>query len=289
MTKTRSQKANKPKSTKTLNASEVKSSKASAMPVSAETQPIEETAYEQLLRKVNDKKRKLQSEVDTLADQGNAGTGKTKKKAKMDRMPLALSSKEVAIAQIQEDDTIMEIEVTKTQQEEFPSQSEDNEDWESEIEDREMTEDLNNNASMAVDAQGHLSAERSIDAQLVMFEPQPTCSTATVEQGTPSSNSKLKQSLVRLQSFMVKKGLMTEDELQEFMVSGEQQQPRTPAVNAEVAVKMSKGKSDLHHTPKNNAEVVLICHNSPSEVTVYQRAVPSVVADKVGEFLQQAR
>ena len=164
MTKTRSQKATKPKTTKTSDASKVKNLKASDMANNVDSQPREETAYERLLKKVNDKKRKLQSEVDSLNDQVNSSAAKTKKKAKTDRTVVAQTSKEVAAAQIQEDDTVMEIEVTKTQQDEFPSQSEDNDDSESEIEDGEMTEDLNNNASMAVDAQGHLGAERSFAA-----------------------------------------------------------------------------------------------------------------------------
>ena len=120
-----------------------------------------------------------------------------------------------------------------------------------------------------------------------MFESQPTCSMAAAEQDVPVSNSNLEQSLVHLQSFMVKKGLMTEDELQEFMVSEEQ--PKNPATLSGGTEKSSKGKKDLQHTPKSHADVALNCHNSPSKVTVYQRAVPSVVADKVGQFLQQVR
>ena len=162
MTKTRSKKATKPKATKTSDVSKVKNSKASDMANNVDSQPREETAYERLLKKVNDKKRKLQSEVDSLNDQVNSSAAKTKKKAKTDRTVVAQTRKEVAAAQIQGDDTVMETEVTKTQQDEFPSQSEDNDDSESEIEDGEMTEDLNNNASMAVDAQGHLGAERSL-------------------------------------------------------------------------------------------------------------------------------
>ena len=100
-----------------------------------------------------------------------------------------------------------------------------------------------------------------------MFEPQPTCSTATVEQDVPVSNSNLEQSLVRLQSFMIKKGLMTEDELQEFMVSEEQ--PKNPATLSGSTEKSSKGKKDLQHTPKSHTEVALNCNNSLSEVTVY--------------------
>ena len=139
----------------------------------------------------------------------------------------------MALAKFQEDDCIVEMEVEGINKE-FPYCKDEQEEGEL------AEESSNNNATVGIkDSQGHFKGDVNKPATSVP---------GSSENGPTGGNPNLEQSFTLLQSFMIQKGLMTE-ELSEFMETG----GKTPG---------SKNKSGVQ--PKGNKIA------SDSETTIYQ-------------------
>ena len=133
------------------------------------------------------------------------------------------------IATVQEDpDSIMEMEVDSFQQREFPSPSDDDMDSVVEgMQEGEVPQSQNNNAAAtcASNLQGQPSANRASGSRaLPAFSENNTaqCNIAfdkieNTKQPEVRQTGDLEQSVVKLQNFLIQKGLTSEEELQDFM------------------------------------------------------------------------
>ena len=154
-----------------------------------------------------------------------------------------------AVAKFQDDDCFVEMEVEGVNKE-FPMPSED------EQEDGKLFElAVNNNATVEFEAQGHIldNGGKQTTMQPKQHESEPRSAPANLEQ-----------SFMLLQSFMIQKGLMSEEELSEFMQSGGKEVPREG-----IKCKSEQQKNSAGPATKKRGS-----GSSDSEITVYQWAVP---------------
>ena len=246
------------------------------------------TAYENLYAKLEAKKRKLQQEVNKLnaelrepstnVDKSAQNAGQIEEIAEHNDDPIEFSvdsnvNANSAIAKFQENDCFVEMEEEGVNKE-FPIPSED------EQEDSELFEPaVNNNAIVEFKAQGHIldNSSKQTTMQLEQHESEP---------GAAALN--LEQSFALLQSFMIQKRLLSEEELSEFMQSGGKKVPR------EGTKHKSEQQKKFNWSKKRGSG------SSDSEITVYQWAVPisndrtivnqfNKTDDKINEFILQVR
>ena len=255
----------------------------------------EETAYERLLRQVNEKKRKLANEVNELNEQVN----KKKKVAKnawesnivvsMDASQLEIevepetSVNDTHTARYQEDDNYVDMSVDG-QLTDFVS--------EEEPEEGELFEDSQNNSTTIMKVtQGHCSsssAKHSTENTLLGrsdAKANPCGAVAFEEEVTGDSPDDLKQSFQLLQNFLVKKGLMSPQELAEFRKNNGENSRQAEKESRETHRKTDKNRTrDGKEISKENSKRGGTGKSlnvqpgdtlsSNSEVTLYTRAVP---------------
>ena len=192
----------------------------------------EETAYERLLRKVDERKRKLADEVNQLESEVGNPAVKTVKRGKVSAKPKqsdkrisdAKQSKEKcterATAQFIDEDNIVEMEVEGIHNE-FLS--------EDELEEGQIepSGSSNNNTTVlneTVQVQGHRHDDivnKNIGRPAtVEFEPRRN-----------GNSQKLEQSVAMLQNFLIKKGLMSEEDLVELLEGEVEQLPKAGTQN----------------------------------------------------------
>ena len=233
---------------------------------------VKETAYEQLYNKLQTKRRKLQEEVDNLNTQLNLQRENTSPVAQESERvePMAnfiRKSQENVTTNFREDDNIVEMEVEGMNQEFLTS-----EDDETECEDSS-----NNNVTISNSVQGHLHSNRDKQAGLP--------DTHESEQ----SDEELKQSFIMLQSLLIKKGMMSEEEMSGLIQGGSPNQAKPAGKEKQV---LQKGDAANKGKGKQTAK------EQPSEVTVYRKAVKQIgvsgneqtdMGNKIIEFISQIR
>ena len=259
------------------------------------------TAYEKLVEKVQQNKRKAAEE---LRAELKVNADKKKCKQSVEKEVEALASVNMNLSggavRFFEDDNIIEMDVTEEEQrKEFPSASEDGEitsDSNAES-DEEAEEHRNNNASCCI-ATGavwdqnkgvkvtqinKLPALDQMKPRYVEDDTQPFTSTENrgEENGKETNGISLEQTLNLMQSFMVKQGLLnksiSEREMQEFVKSAVSTSPASPVVSKlpleklDSQQKQRKGGKECEVPGRtlNFATKGVGNRESKSEITVY--------------------
>ena len=193
----------------------------------------EETAYECLLRKVDERKRKLADEVNQLESEINKPAVKASKRgkasAKLKQSDKGLSNAKQAkekcadraTAQFIDEDNIVEMEVEGIHNE-FLSKDE--------MEEGQIkpSSSSNNNATILNETeqvQGHVH-DNAINKNI---ERPGTVEFAPRREG---NSQKLEQSVAMLQNFLIKKGLMSEEDLAELLEGEAEQIPKAMTQNS---------------------------------------------------------
>ena len=292
------------------------STKAGKSSKEANSEEVTETPYERLYNKVMGNKPKKRNAADIYevakpkrnkSCVKSAGSKSTKEDDQYGHL-------ELAMAQFEEEGNIMDMGVTDEQTKEFPSNSEDEQDSDSDQEEEllssaQQSQDSNNNkrsrgatsvAAMMISSQGSAGPEEndiviqghvkpntkeSGPSAIVnsINEVQPSTST-----GSPSKMPDL-HTFNLMQSFMLKKGLidrsMTEEEMQELVNCGSDNVCKTPNNNTQKASKVSGNQSTRKKGANLNKDDATgqqgkvnleLINKSPSELTVYRRAIPSI-------------
>ena len=199
-------------------------------------------------------------------------------------------------ARFEEDDNIMEMEVGDVlQREEFPSPSEE------EISDAEIAEEneegeiiessQNNNATCADlnKSNRSISAPRSRSASPrrpteqipAFFDEGPGTSTGT--RSVQPVDDALAKKVSIMQDFMIKKGLMTSQELNDLL-SGDEAGKEVRSARTKQLIEQSKGKKGKTKAPT--------CASSSSEATIYRHAVKQMVPElheKIDKLIEEGR
>ena len=198
----------------------------------------------------------------------------------------------IAAAQVMEDDNYVDVGLIEEQSMEFPSPSEEEDVSESDSDEEEKEESStsrNNNANVdLVRNHGSTSAHRS---------PLPRTQNAGQQQqavlpnfiedspgNTDSGSSNLIQSITMMQDFMLKKGIISaplnQAEICNLMNSQtsnlipEIKKDARPGCKGKTSAVKSKQTAKPDNLVKEaNHPVSAICDHSPSEVTIYKRAV----------------
>ena len=267
------------------------------------------TAYEQLVIKVNENKRK-RGAVNTPTSKGK----RSKKGKQLDEVAAVANMANIvedantAEARVFEDDNFMDIRVTDDQSKEFPSQSEEESESESEGEMDQFREESSKNNNATTLNVRSLSA--TVDAamalpQSIEMEPGKICdegpSTSTVT-GNTRNDRNLEQTLNLVQAFMLQKGLidksLTEEEMQDFISSGGMPEVTSEKVPKQDSKKSSvKGKKRVSNKAtgeniRNMPRVSFLPEPNNSETTIYKQAIsqdkPSMDC-QIEQFISQVR
>ena len=192
--------------------------------VQAVTQPDgkAETAYERLLRKVNDKKRKLQDEVAELNTKVAKKTGQADKGIVEEEQPVAASNAtntELQLIALSQEGDQIDTTVQFIEDDNYVDMSAEGllTDFQSEV-DSEVEEDtaeeslINNNAVIGETAQGCCQGSSSVAVMQLLDRNESNPGHVAFDEMensgelTQKRNSSVEQSLAMLQSFMIKKG-----------------------------------------------------------------------------------
>ena len=230
----------------------------------------EPTAFDVLYAKVkeNQKKRKT-TEV-------RKAQGVRTRKKQIDGVAEQAAAR-TTVAKFTEDDNYMVYEVGEHQEKsDFPTPSEEEDN--AIMEDGEIVDaSTNKNATVLnavsnneVSTQGSIGATTSsakiMAARPVFLDEGP--STSTGIKAVQDENAQLKRSVTIMQELMIKKGLMTSDELDAVAITNQLEQQKSGCGLQTTKRKTISGKSQ-----ELNDNI------SSSEVTVYQRAVPIINQD----------
>ena len=262
------------------------------------------TAYERLFAKVQENKRKREAAQDSAAP-STPKRGAKSAKLKEVKLPQP-SQPPLAVARFSEDDNYVEMEVREEQdKEDFPTPSEEEGNISDDGEILELTnsQQSNNNASITV-AQRH-STERSsgaVSTKQLNTEQLPSCpevqpSTSTNVRDKPSAtDANLSRTVTMLQEILLKKGVMTNEEMSLIMdENGSTTQTQTNTEKEPIAVASEKQPGPIKHNKKGKVmskgrDVNSLA--SSSEVTIYRRAVQQVapkIESRIDQFINEAR
>ena len=206
----------------------------------------------------------------------------------------------------------MDMGVTEEQTKEFPSNSEDEQDSDSDQEEEassaHQSQDSNNNkmsreatsvAAMTTSSQGSAGAEENdiviqghVNPNTKKSEPSVIVNPINEVQPSTSNSSLSKMPDLHtfnlMQTFMLKKGLidrsMTEEEIQELVNCGSDNACKTPNNNTQKGSKVIGNQSTRKKGTNLNKDAtgqqgkinLKLINKSPSELTVYRRAIPSI-------------
>ena len=250
----------------------------------------EESAYERLLKKVQDNRaRRGETSAFKDADKGR-------------KMGRSVQATEKVV--FQEDENVVELEVSKvTERMEFPTPSEDEEDMNNSdgTEEGELVKSLkNSNVTVAgQDKSLLLGATRLSGAkQLSYLEEERT----TLDgRKSNASSLNLGATLVLMQNFMVKKGLldtsMSAEEIEQFIQEGVDFPLEGVAAATEFQRLSDTNKTvepvKCKETDKGNVPMATTLGSpSTSEVTIYKRAVQQIAPDleeQIDRFVTDTR
>ena len=172
---------------------------------------------------MNEKKCKVTEEVQDLSEKQQTHASSNEKGSKRQRRAKTDIAQVRTTAELEDDDEIMQIEVdANKERREFPS--------EDELEEGEMLDEgppqqdpvasLNNNATVKnVVAQDDLEGKMTSNAQ-IPARGKLGRARADKEGKAARDNPYLERSFDLLKNFRIKKGLMNEEELSEFMEEG---------------------------------------------------------------------
>ena len=254
----------------------------------------QDTAYEKLLRKVEENKRKRAAN-----EKGNVSAGSKRQR----------DANETEIVQFQEEDNIMELEVSKiTERAEFPTPSEDEEDEEQEDsdvpEEGELIESSkNNNATVAgQNATGWLLSTQRLTSAAHDNRPEFLDAEPSTSDGRTHDASSLGKTIALMQTFMVKKGLidtsMTDEEIEQFVSEGldinvtdMRTEPNTPHKSRESGYAASQLR-DAKGTEQRTGKQAPISQSSTSEMTIYKRVVQQIapgLQQQIDKFVNDTR
>ena len=298
--------------TKTKTKSVSKVAKESLTEVNLQTESEGQTAYEALLRKVQEK-RQLQSETN------NGTEGPTSKKKKIENNSSLRGDDSESAARIFEDDSYITMHVTSENlQKEFPYEEEDGE---IASQNSQECDSQNNNATVGIKqnsrAEGSLGALLGNNANDLEQADRaiPHCSNADPPE---QSGANLRESINIMQNFMVKKGLidtsLNEDQILELMQKdlAEDHIVGTAADNQTVSTgKKKSGGVTINQSPLQALDKRIADNprkqpdqttgitaktantvDSVSEVTIYKRAVKQLdpnLDEQIEQLLQQTR
>ena len=261
------------------------------------TQEGEETAYERILNKVKEKRRREGHSPPEL------DSGLTKK-----QKPVEVSTRSRpgrVTATFIEDDNYVTMDVTnESMRKEFPNEEEDG----NLSLDMSQEESINNNATVQDRATLNVArTERSpsVSHGNVNTDGLPICASsgpAAQHESTDKEQTGLKKMLNLVQKYMVKKGLidssLSEQEMLEFMeVSDKEQEPlvEDPILTASTSGyrrAQSPVKNPVHPKAKQVNKGNCNYYDNPSEITIYQRAVKQVnphIDEQIDSLLRQTR
>ena len=261
----------------------------------------QQTAYDRILNKVREnRKRRGEPDVYNTPDKKNSKTPEKKNKK---------SKAKTTAVKFPEDNNVMEFEVGEQEDEEFPFAS-DGEDGQ--LGTSANSESINNNATrpelppiceqnFQMERTQIVSAPGSAGAAAAVSRPQLP-NTNEAEPGTSTGitdanrQPNLQRTVAVLQNFMVKKGLITNAELQELLESGDIEeieatfQPiNQPANTREIQPPLTPQRDRRSNiTPGKDLHSLA----SSSEVTIYRRAVQELAPEmesKIEKFIGDVR
>ena len=277
----------------------------------------QETPYERLYRKVVTEKNKRTADAEVKQPKAKKVKG-----GKTD--PKTNTNPEISVANFGEDGNFIDMAVTEEQHNEFPSEDEFREDNSSDSEIEFATADLvssNNNAlRMATESMDTSAARlpssnsaRVTDIELLQHEaiqprqePTDVCKVIQKEASTEKDHAESStstgitadQSDIKafhlMQNFMLQKGWidrsMMESEVRDF-INTSNQIPAKDAPAKDSGVKViaadNKGKRKMVMKDKPGNVIGCILNNSPSDVTIYKRALPSVTQRSTNEEIDE--
>ena len=290
----------------------------------------EETPYERLYRQVVENKNSKRKKKDEEPNEKvNLKTKRTKMTVENEPMEFEVNN-EVTITQFMEDGNFIDMGVSEEERREFPSPSEEEQDSDSDSDEESVQGDRpsNNNKEMLLqttEASLATSSERSGSTLINDIEDQEIPVTnnnrpighedGSVQPVQPRTSDPLTPDMHTfnlMQSFMIKKGLidrsMTEQEMEEFVLLNNNDST-IPAENASANHRASSNdrqENRVKRTPKKKLVAgtstdpgmltkMQLANKSPSEVTIYRRAVPSTqetnphISQQIEDFIGTVR
>ena len=257
----------------------------------------EETAYEWLYCKVQENKKKRKSTTVSNKKE-KTGTKILKRSTKSGET----SNMKMVSAHFHEDDNYVEMEVeSQIQREEFPTPSEEEDNQElSDTEDGEIVKQMsqNNNATVAgsnvARAEGSCSVSpKRQNKQVPSYLDEPPSTSTGIRDGMLSqTNEDLAYKVSVMQEFMIKKGIVTNEELQQLLLTNEEEAPiesnkertKTPVKKGIEQNATGKRKSNCH---KDLGSIA-----SSSDITIYKRAVQQIAPEievQIEKYIQEVR
>ena len=237
----------------------------------------DETAYERLLKKVQENKRKATEDL-------NIELSKSNKRMRSSQPGSATWSGEQmqTSANLVEDDNFVTYDVTGDK-EEFPLPSDDDE---SDLSDSEVT--IAHNSSQESSNNNVVVARQQVNTER---ETNPKVVSTWINQES-ETRPNLMQMLTLMQDFMVKKGIinssMDEREMMEFLETGQVTPP--PKKVSEAGMQNSSKNVTRKDKPKGKSSITQ-SKSCPLEVMIYRKAVKQAapqLGDQIEKLLNKA-
>ena len=254
-------------------------------PTDQQDKSQEVTEYDRILSKVQENRRKRAAPG---ANEQEVSVYKEKKKKGRDTTIMETA--------FREDDNFVDM-LVENPSKEFPTPSEEEDNnSDSETEEGEIDKiSRNNNASRSTTSrrERERSAVRSRSAT-----PRPLPDYHDVEPTTSDGrksemDSKLSQRMSKIQAFMVKKGLITDEELSQLLEDGDDQEPdQLPVRDVQPVQRASRLRDPLTKRKADPPGKEIASLASSSDMTIYKRAVQQIAPEfesQIDQFINDAR